>query len=291
MPITLMYHDVVRSDRADSSGFPGGDAARYKLDPAEFRRHVEAIARAAPTAPGLATDLLGSPAPAAWLLTFDDGGASAYSPTADILDECRWRGHFFVTADFVNSPAFVTAEQVRDLHRRGHVIGSHSCSHPPRMSACGWERLVTEWQRSRDVLSGIIGEPLLTASVPGGFYSRAVARAAAQAGYKVLFTSEPTARTHTIDGCLVLGRYTINRGTSPERAAALGVGRIAPRLQQAMTWQVKKLAKRVGGQLYLSLRKRLLTGRASSTADGPLQEESVRPEVVSASRDTDSEKS
>lgn len=261
MPITLMYHDVVPPSRADTSGFPGGDAARYKLDPAQFRRHVEAIARAIPTPPGLATDLLRppGPTPAAWLLTFDDGGATAYSPTADVLEERGWRGHFFVTADFVNSPTFLAAEQIRELHRRGHVIGSHSCSHPPRMAACGWDRLVSEWQKSQEILSGIIGEPLVTASVPGGFYSRAVARAAAKAGYKVLFTSEPTARPHTIDGCLILGRYTIYRGMSAEQAGALGVGRLAPRFRQAVTWQVKKLAKKVGGRLYLSLRKRLLT--------------------------------
>ena len=28
-----MYHDVVAAGREDESGFPGGDAARYKLTP------------------------------------------------------------------------------------------------------------------------------------------------------------------------------------------------------------------------------------------------------------------
>jgi hypothetical protein len=241
MPITLLYHDVTPPGQEDASGFTGAGAARYKLAPAEFRAHLDALAAAAP----------------GWQLTFDDGGVSA-QVIAGALEDHGWRGHFFVTTGYLGRPGFVSTAQVRDLRRRGHVIGSHSCSHPLRLSACRPAKLLDEWRRSRAVLEDVLGETVTTASVPGGFYTKAVARAAAAAGVQVLFTSEPTARPWAVAGCTVLGRYTVFRGTPAEQAAALASGCLLPRLQQALAWQVKKAAKAAGGGLYLRLRERLL---------------------------------
>ena len=44
-PVVLLYHDVVRSELRDEVGFPGPLAARYKLEPAVFEAHLDAIAR------------------------------------------------------------------------------------------------------------------------------------------------------------------------------------------------------------------------------------------------------
>src|SRR5258707_1729352 len=183
MPITLLYHDVVDRGADDSSGFPGAGAARYKLTPAEFRDHVQAVRGVLQTPPCTVHELRpDEDTSARGLFTFDDGGRSACTPIADLLDECGWRGHFFITADYLDTPTFVTPAQVRDLHKRGHVIGSHSCSHPRRMSSCTWEELAGEWRRSCAMLADILGEPVKTASVPGGFYSRRVGEAAAHIG-------------------------------------------------------------------------------------------------------------
>lgn len=260
MPLTLLYHDVVPRDQSDASGFSGGDAARYKLTPAEFRQHIDRLQHAARSAPVLASETLRCPGgDSAWLLTFDDGGVTAYDPIADILEANGWRGHFFITVNYINSPTFVSVEQIRALHRRGHTIGSHSCSHPERMSSCTQDQLVSEWRKSREILSDIVGEAVTVASVPGGFYSRAVGLAAAEAGLKVLFNSEPTLRPRTVNGCLVLGRYTIYRGMTAEKAAALVGGRALPRFQQACLWNARKVSKALGGRFYLRLRKQLLT--------------------------------
>jgi len=42
--ITLLYHDVTLINADDSSGFAGPEAARYKLTPDEFSRHLDAVA-------------------------------------------------------------------------------------------------------------------------------------------------------------------------------------------------------------------------------------------------------
>src|SRR5215207_2750512 len=186
---TLLYHDVVEPGDFDASGFPGRPSARYKLEWPRFREHLLALDAGAEAPAVSAAELLGSRCPpGSWLLTFDDGGASAVR-VGDALTERGWRGHFFITVDRIGTPGFVDEEGVRALVRQGHVVGSHSVSHPERMSRCSWATLLEEWSASAATLSRITGEEVRTASVPGGYYSREVAAAAAAAGLGVLFTS------------------------------------------------------------------------------------------------------
>lgn len=259
MPIALLYHDVTEPGDDDASGFAGPGAARYKISPREFADHLAAVAVRVSAPPAVAEDVLNRRCTSgSWLLTVDDGGVSAISQIADLLDKLGWFAHFFVTTGYIDTPGFLTCQQICELAERGHIIGTHTCTHPARMSCCSWEQLVEEWQSSQEVLSDILGKRVVCGSVPGGYYSPAVARAAACAGLRVLFTSEPTARCWEVEGCLVLGRYTVYRGVSAEATASMAVGNWLPRFQQSIVWRVKKLAKWVGGTAYLGIRERLL---------------------------------
>lgn len=128
------------------------------------------------------------------------------------------------------------------------------------MSHCSWQELLREWRESAGILSGILGEPVTVASVPGGYYSRKVAEAAAEAGIRALFTSEPTTRVQRVNGCLVLGRYFVRRGMDSRISGEFARLRVGPRLRQAGLWKLKKLAKFAGGGLYLKLWK-AMSGR------------------------------
>ena len=235
---SLMYHDVVTGSDYDASGFPGGGAAVYKLERTQFAEHLRSIAAQVGTPP-VPNALNFAEAGHRFVLTFDDGGAGAFE-AARTLEEFDWRGHFFVTAQYVDHAAFLDRTQIKELHRRGHVIGSHSFSHPLAMSHCSRNEMLDEWCTSVDVLSAITGEQVRVASVPGGYFSREVAETAAAAGIKALFTSEPTAMSYRVDGCLILGRYTIKRWMTPDVAASIAVGKIAPRLRQQLFWGAKK---------------------------------------------------
>ncbi len=253
-----MYHDVVDAGAADASGFPGVWAERYKLDARMFARHLAAIRDAVPDVP---LDLVGSTQQGKrrpLFMTFDDGGVSAYTKTAGLLEEYGWRGHFFITTDFIDHPHFLSRDQIRALRGRGHVIGTHSSSHPIRISRCSWTELLREWSESVTILSEILGEPVTAASVPGGFYSRKVAEAASQSGIRFLFTSEPTSKTWMVKGCLVLGRYFIQSDTPPDTAAAFATGRLGPCYKQAARWKLSKLVKRSSGEAYFRLKGVLL---------------------------------
>lgn len=254
--ITLLYHDVVPTGHFAASGFPGEDAAIYKLDLKSFEQHLDATQSVVSRC--ITVEELQTRSRRPLLLTFDDGGVSAHEYIADLLEARGWRGHFFVTTDWIGRTGFLTTNQIRELHRRGHRIGSHSCSHPARMSHGSRAEIYREWKDSIDILSQILGEPIRLASVPGGFYARPVAETAAEAGIRVLFTSEPRTTTQIIEGCLVLGRYMIQRGITPGYAAAIALGRWTPRCRQFVYWNVKKVLKAAAGERWLQARKWIL---------------------------------
>ena len=192
------------------------------------------------------------------LLTFDDGGVSFHHPIADLLESRGWRGHFFITTDRIGTPGFLTEAQLRELDRRGHIIGSHSCSHPTRMAALNRADLDREWRQSIARLSAVLGDAVKVASVPGGYYSRDVAESAAAAGIEALFTSEPTAQVGMLSGCRVLGRYVVQRGMPPEWSAGFATGSPAHCWRQSALWKAKRIAKSLGGSAYLQLRQTIL---------------------------------
>jgi peptidoglycan/xylan/chitin deacetylase (PgdA/CDA1 family) len=245
-----MYHDVVAAGAEDTSGFPGRDAALYKVTQQRFEDHLAAIRRSHPA----------PPAPPALTITFDDGGVSAMT-AADALERHALTGHFFITANYVGTRGFVTPQHLRDLRARGHVIGSHSCSHPLRMGHCPWPQLLDEWARSRSMLSEWLGDDVVVASVPGGDFAPQVAEAAARGGITQLFTSEPTLEARHAFGLTLRGRFTIQRWTTAATAAALAAGAWLPCARQALVWNAKKIGKRVGGERYLQLRKLLIGHR------------------------------
>jgi peptidoglycan/xylan/chitin deacetylase (PgdA/CDA1 family) len=251
--LAIMYHDVVENGDFESSGFPGEGAHVYKLRREDFERHLDAIAKAT-TEVRTVCQLEGRPV----LLTFDDGGVSSLHPIADLLESHGWRGHFFITTDRIGTPGFLTEAQLRELHRRGHIVGSHSRSHPTRMAALTRAELDGEWRESLARLSGVLGDTVKVASVPGGYYSREVGESAAAAGVEALFTSEPTSRVGMLNGCRVFGRYVVQRGMRPEWSAGFAAGSPGRCWRQSALWKIKRIAKSLGGGMYLQLRQAIL---------------------------------
>jgi hypothetical protein len=120
------------------------------------------------------------------------------------------------------------------------------------------DQLVEEWRRSVVVLSEIIESPVFAGSVPGGYWSKRVARAAAYSGIETLFISDPVASIRETEGCLLVGRYTVLAGTSAETAKRLARGELLPRLRQLARWKLKAAAKALPGDVYRRLRKVVL---------------------------------
>jgi len=290
--VSLLFHDVYAADPRES-GFASDAADRYKLSAADFNAQLLGLAGACRKPPVLITDLIasganpsGSPgeppphragvrggdpgerlAPHHVLITVDDGGVSYYTMLADRLEAPGWRGHCFISTDAIGSRGFLDAAQIRELDARGHVIGSHSASHPSRFSACSVDRMRQEWTRSRQVLEDVLGHEVVVASVPGGYYSRTVARTARDAGLRMLFTSEPITAIRDEQGCRVIGRFTIRRGDAPDTARRLV--RPAPwtRWNAWANWNAKGLIKPLLGPAYMRVADIVLGG--STKQDPP----------------------
>jgi peptidoglycan/xylan/chitin deacetylase (PgdA/CDA1 family) len=234
-----MYHDVVEGE---------GDV--YAISPQRFREHLDAIGRAPARFDSLASG--------DWLITFDDGCASSLA-VGEQLARRSWPGHFFISTDAVGTPGYLDWDGVRAVAAMGHVIGSHSVSHPDRMADLSPDELLDEWTCSRELIAAELGEPVTVASVPGGLYSRSVGRAAAAAGYTTLFTSLPSQRPGSIDGCRLIGRWAIRTDTTAEQAAAAAAGR--GWASQLVAWRLRGVVKSLAGRRYESVRRTLLARR------------------------------
>ena len=251
---SLMYHDLVEDTDTSASGFVGAAADRYKLTPDNFEAHLNSIEQrcAANGQPArIEQALTDDSGKAPWVATFDDGGISAIDAAAR-LERRGGVGHFFVTTSRIGTDGFLDAEQIRRLHDSGHIIGSHSHTHPAPISALDDDSLDEEWQQSVKILTEILDAPVTVASVPGGYYSKRVVQAAEAAGIRTLFTSEPTYRVFQTGKCTVLGRFAILRQTSAATAAAYADGDLSTCLRQRILWDSKKLVKWVLGRRYHS---------------------------------------
>jgi len=257
---SFCYHDV--TDDVGQSGFQRNSAVPYKLGVQPFRHHLDHIAEARHT-PALVTSLdLAGPGRHV-LLTFDDGGKSALV-AGDELSRRGWKGHFFITTGYIGHRTFLDASEIRELRRAGHLVGSHSHTHPDIYRDLDYDRMLVEWRQSCDILSQILGEPCLAGAVPGGDTSRTVLRSAGQSGLRYLFTSEPCLTPHVMGGCWILGRHCPKASTSPDEIAQLA---------QFHGWAPKLLVRRLKGLARLSVPSlyRLYVRYATREWQGQLQ--------------------
>jgi len=240
----FMYHDVAADPAA--SGFQRPSAARYKLVPEEFYRHLDRIAES-----GLRPELVGESDPALpgrrLMITFDDGGRGAIL-AAEALARRGWKAHFFVVTDRVGTGTFLDSGAIRELRRAGHLVGTHSHRHPNIFRDLAWPRMLEEWRVSLDILEGILGERPRIGSVPGGDASRLVYASAAAAGLDWLFTSEPVLRPERVGRCWIVGRFGVKAGMRPDRLGRLAKFRGWGRALAAR--RAKLLARRALGPAY-----------------------------------------
>ena len=214
---TFAYHEV--TDDPASTGFQRPGAVPYRLSRAAFADHLAALASGA-MVPELVTAVDPTRPSRHFLLTFDDGGKSALEVGA-LLARRDWRAHFFIITNLLGTRTFLDAAGVRELRTMGHLIGSHSHTHPSIFREQPADRMLQEWQVSRDRLAQILGEPCVVASVPGGDISPAVLRSADTAGFEHLFTSEPWLRPRRIGTCWVFGRFMAKASTPVDEIEGL----------------------------------------------------------------------
>ena len=170
-------------------------------------------------------------------LTFDDGYSSDWDFVFPILHEMGAKATFFVVTDWIGKPGFLSAEQIRKLHKSGMQIGSHSCSHP-NLLGLDDSLLKGELINSRLILEDLLGEPITSFSLPFGMGGASTINAVLSCGYTHCCTSN-----HGIlhGYSKIIPRNSINRYTkitSLQSIVQAGIG-------QQYRWRIEDLSKSI----------------------------------------------
>lgn len=236
--VVLMYHDIV-SKVDKTSGFQNESAFQYKVDESAFEEQVNALQ-------GMNV-----------IYTFDDGGESFYTKAAPILEKYRLRGVFFVSTKYIGTPGFLTAEQVKELAARGHIIGSHSHTHPQNLAKLSTEDIKEEWQISHDILNELLDKREFPLSVPNGYTSKPIMEEAVKCGYTDIFTSQPTTITQLFQNHKIVGRYVVHDCMTAQDVLRI-VESKGVRLKLALKWHVLNIVKGILGPSYDIVKVKLL---------------------------------
>lgn len=148
-------------------------------------------------------------------ITFDDGYRSNYDVAAPLLEKHGFTGWFFVssgrlrdlgvdgrTIDGEDADAFMSSAELRNLIRRGHVVGCHTHSHVRLKHDWGDERLYDEIVASRKRLQALLDDPIETFCWVGGeewAYSAAAQAQVEKAGFPLAFTTNCQVTTAKTD--------------------------------------------------------------------------------------------
>ena len=240
--INLMYHDIT-SQTGSLSGFYEDDTIiLYNTDCTLFEQQLVALQKE-----GVNENVI---------FTFDDGGVSLYELAAPLLERYGQKGVFFVPTAYIGTSGFMSEEQIKDLHKRGHIIGSHSHTHPSNIASLKYEQILSEWKISLDVLYGIIGEKIDVASIPNGYSSPNVIRAAQEAGISTLYTSEPTDCIKIKNNIAMLGRYVILCNSTADSALKI-VENKGHRYLLHSKWKVLEIIKSILGPSYEVIKQKI----------------------------------
>lgn len=99
--------------------------------------------------------------------TFDDGFEECYSIIAPLLEKYNAKGTFFINANYIDSDTSyqnefnkrvdtytkkpMSWEQVKDLHNRGHIIGSHNLDHS-NFAEQSFNNMVFQVSKNKEIL-------------------------------------------------------------------------------------------------------------------------------------------
>ena len=248
------YHNFV-----ERAGVPAPAAQAYVLSQAQFDAHLDALA-APGFHPSRLADVLATPAPGRFVLSFDDGYLTDYTVAFARLAERGWPGCFFVVAGQVGAPRALGWRELREMAAAGMEIGSHSLTHP-FLHRASPEQIRREFGESKRILEDGLGQAVHFASLPRGSAAPGMGALIKELGYRAFCTSEPglvSVRTDPYE----IPRIAVKQRTTPTFLRHVCAGN---RFTLA-TLQSVHAVKKVGKQLVGAERWRQIRGVLSGAA-------------------------
>lgn len=253
----LMYHELELAGRKLCQSEPG--YVRYILPLEAFRSQMEWMKQSGFR--GLSVgEALRYPAERYRVepgvcITFDDGCETDWIAAAPVLREFGFHATFYLTAGFLGTPGYLSAEQVRDLDAQGFEIGCHSMTHA-YLSDLPEAELKREIVEAKMRIEQIVAHAIEHLSCPGGRYNRGTLAMARLAGFKTVSNSDFHANDSATSSDQ-LGRVAMFRDVSMHQFKAIchGRGLWTKRLQHQTRRNVQRL---LGNRVYDRLRAILL---------------------------------
>ncbi len=241
----LLYHGIEDLER---SARQMDDIDReYVLDRRRFESHIAYLAAKPPSSVRAA-------------ISFDDGDLSGYTMAAPLLERHGLRGEFFIVTRWIGTPGFMSADDLRDLVRRGHGVHSHSRTHP-RLPSLTPAQIEDELKGSKDDLEAILGAAVTQFSIPGGSYDNRVLDIARTAGYTTVMNSVEGYNEDRSDAFL-LKRFTPRSYSDVSMLAGICEHPARTRARLALKRAAIKAARGVmGGMGYGKLREVIISRR------------------------------
>ncbi|MDX9829088.1 MAG: polysaccharide deacetylase family protein [Anaerolineae bacterium] len=143
------------------------------------------------------------------ILTFDDGYADAYTQAFPLLQHYGFTGTFFLTSAPIdaNNPAFLSWDNVREMHEAGMAMEVHSYDHSDLRSR-GYQFLVYQTLGPKEAIEERTGARCRFFAYPSGRYDDHVIDVLRSAHYWGAVAIEQGA-THSSDGLFHLRRVRI----------------------------------------------------------------------------------
>ena len=183
----LLYHAVTTD--------PGSHIAPFAVPPAEFERHLDAVAGSGATAVTFGELVDGDPLAAGGPLvaiTFDDGYADFARSALPALRGRSLPSTLFVTTGWLAggrsrepgpTDPMLDWSQLPELLAEGVELGAHSHSHP-QMDTLAAAALREELVRPKQELEQALGREVDLFAYPHGYHGPRVRRATRAAGYR-----------------------------------------------------------------------------------------------------------
>jgi len=146
-------------------------------------------------------------------ITIDDGGGSSLL-IADYLKTLDIRGRFFIITSLIGKEQFLNKDEIKYIKSLGHIIGTHSHTHPSPFCELNEIKIENEIIKSKLLIEELIDEKVIMFAIPGGEMRNETLKILAQDKMKIkhIYTSLPFKGVFKkINSCEFHGRLCIEK--------------------------------------------------------------------------------
>lgn len=215
-PLILMYHATVPGNKKQKFS--------YSIDSSRFCRHLDLLEKMGWHTACIRDLIKKDKLPAKTvIITFDDGFANNYEGAFLPLLKRGMKATWFIASGYVDSYStwldyhlndrMLSSAQLREMHRQGMEIGSHTISHPD-LTTLTEEELEQEIGHSKHWLEDIVNAPVVSFAYPYGRYHHRAVESVRRHGYSFACSVRPGWYSHKANDH-ELPRITIFSGDSP----------------------------------------------------------------------------